>query len=54
MGDGEPVKKRVSSLKNFVAGGVAGACLLFAGHPLDTIKVTDSQKVYQFDPFINE
>ncbi|KAF3860929.1 hypothetical protein F7725_001184 [Dissostichus mawsoni] len=25
--------------RNFVAGGVAGACLLLAGHPLDTIKV---------------
>ncbi|XP_061758846.1 mitochondrial carnitine/acylcarnitine carrier protein isoform X2 [Nerophis ophidion] len=35
MGD-EP---RVSPLKNFVAGGVGGACLLLAGHPLDTIKV---------------
>lgn len=32
---------RVSPLKNFVAGGVAGACLLLAGHPLDTIKVTE-------------
>ncbi|AWP09997.1 putative tafazzin-like [Scophthalmus maximus] len=30
---------RVSPLKNFVAGGVGGACLLLAGHPLDTIKV---------------
>ncbi|KAM9855440.1 mitochondrial carnitine/acylcarnitine carrier protein-like isoform 2-T2 [Aulostomus maculatus] len=29
---------RVSPLKNFVAGGVGGACLLLAGHPLDTIK----------------
>ncbi|KAJ3586525.1 hypothetical protein NHX12_012922 [Muraenolepis orangiensis] len=36
MGDGS---QRVSPLKNFVAGGAAGACLLFAGHPLDTIKV---------------
>ncbi|XP_077371462.1 mitochondrial carnitine/acylcarnitine carrier protein-like isoform X1 [Festucalex cinctus] len=35
MGD-EP---KVSPLKNFVAGGVGGACLLLAGHPLDTIKV---------------
>ncbi|XP_054636371.1 mitochondrial carnitine/acylcarnitine carrier protein isoform X1 [Dunckerocampus dactyliophorus] len=35
MGD-EP---RVSPLKNFVAGGVGGACLLLAGHPLDTVKV---------------
>uniref|UniRef100_H3CMZ1 Uncharacterized protein n=1 Tax=Tetraodon nigroviridis TaxID=99883 RepID=H3CMZ1_TETNG len=32
---------RVSPLKNFVAGGVAGACLLLAGHPLDTIKVSE-------------
>ncbi|KAM3872555.1 mitochondrial carnitine/acylcarnitine carrier protein-like [Diretmus argenteus] len=39
MGDGELVNERVSPLKNFVAGGVAGACLLLAGHPLDTIKV---------------
>uniref|UniRef100_A0A3P9JZJ4 Si:dkey-150i13.2 n=1 Tax=Oryzias latipes TaxID=8090 RepID=A0A3P9JZJ4_ORYLA len=29
----------VSPLKNFVAGGVGGACLLLVGHPLDTIKV---------------
>uniref|UniRef100_A0A8C5BNR0 Mitochondrial carnitine/acylcarnitine carrier protein n=1 Tax=Gadus morhua TaxID=8049 RepID=A0A8C5BNR0_GADMO len=32
-------ENRVSPLKNFAAGGVAGACLLLAGHPLDTIKV---------------
>uniref|UniRef100_A0A3Q0RIF5 Si:dkey-150i13.2 n=1 Tax=Amphilophus citrinellus TaxID=61819 RepID=A0A3Q0RIF5_AMPCI len=32
-------KPKVSPLKNFVAGGVGGACLLLAGHPLDTIKV---------------
>ncbi|XP_068198347.1 mitochondrial carnitine/acylcarnitine carrier protein isoform X2 [Antennarius striatus] len=31
--------RRVSPLKNFVAGGVGGSCLLLAGHPLDTIKV---------------
>ncbi|KAF3697402.1 Mitochondrial carnitine/acylcarnitine carrier protein Carnitine/acylcarnitine translocase [Channa argus] len=31
--------ERVSPLKNFVAGGFGGACLLLAGHPLDTIKV---------------
>ncbi|KAI5086449.1 mitochondrial carnitine/acylcarnitine carrier protein isoform X1, partial [Silurus meridionalis] len=30
--------QRVSPVKNFVAGGVGGACLLLAGHPLDTIK----------------
>ncbi|KAB5545972.1 hypothetical protein PHYPO_G00066790 [Pangasianodon hypophthalmus] len=31
--------RRISPVKNFVAGGVGGACLLLAGHPLDTIKV---------------
>nr|XP_033781883.1 mitochondrial carnitine/acylcarnitine carrier protein [Geotrypetes seraphini] len=31
--------KRVSVTKNFFAGGVGGVCLVFAGHPLDTIKV---------------
>nr|XP_046252375.1 mitochondrial carnitine/acylcarnitine carrier protein isoform X1 [Scatophagus argus] len=31
--------RRVSPVKNFLAGGVGGACLLLAGHPLDTIKV---------------
>jgi solute carrier family 25 carnitine/acylcarnitine transporter 20/29 len=28
-----------SALKNFLAGGVGGVCLVAAGHPLDTIKV---------------
>ncbi|XP_062871595.1 mitochondrial carnitine/acylcarnitine carrier protein [Trichomycterus rosablanca] len=32
-------ERRISPVKNFVAGGVGGACLLLAGHPLDTIKV---------------
>nr|XP_029509249.1 mitochondrial carnitine/acylcarnitine carrier protein-like isoform X2 [Oncorhynchus nerka] len=32
-------EKHISLLKNFVAGGAGGACLLFVGHPLDTIKV---------------
>ncbi|XP_068605617.1 mitochondrial carnitine/acylcarnitine carrier protein [Brachionichthys hirsutus] len=31
--------RKISPLKNFVAGGFAGSCLLLAGHPLDTIKV---------------
>ncbi|XP_030625533.1 mitochondrial carnitine/acylcarnitine carrier protein [Chanos chanos] len=38
MGE-EELDRRISPVKNFVAGGVGGACLLFAGHPLDTIKV---------------
>ena len=31
--------QKVSPLKNFLAGGAGGVCLVFAGHPLDTIKV---------------
>ncbi|XP_048879092.1 mitochondrial carnitine/acylcarnitine carrier protein isoform X1 [Brienomyrus brachyistius] len=38
MGETEP-RRRTSPLKNLAAGGVGGACLLLAGHPLDTIKV---------------
>jgi len=32
--------KRVNPLKDFIAGGVGGACLVITGHPLDTIKVS--------------
>ncbi|XP_058620101.1 tafazzin isoform X3 [Onychostoma macrolepis] len=39
MMDAVESDRRVSPLKNFVAGGVGGVCLLVAGHPLDTIKV---------------
>lgn len=39
MGQERLAADRVSPLKNFVAGGFGGACLLLAGHPLDTIKV---------------
>ncbi|KAH3818703.1 mitochondrial carnitine/acylcarnitine carrier protein-like [Dreissena polymorpha] len=31
--------KKVSPVKDFLAGGFGGACLVFVGHPLDTIKV---------------
>ena len=31
--------RHVSPLKNFIAGGFGGVCLVFAGHPLDTVKV---------------
>ncbi|KAK3104011.1 hypothetical protein FSP39_023658 [Pinctada imbricata] len=31
--------KKVSPAKDFVAGGAGGVCLVFAGQPLDTIKV---------------
>ncbi|XP_026097316.1 mitochondrial carnitine/acylcarnitine carrier protein [Carassius auratus] len=39
MMDAVESDRRVSPLKNFLAGGVGGVCLLLAGHPLDTIKV---------------
>lgn len=29
----------LEQLKEMLAGGVGGACLVFVGHPLDTIKV---------------
>ncbi|XP_069142378.1 mitochondrial carnitine/acylcarnitine carrier protein-like [Argopecten irradians] len=31
--------KKPSPLKDFIAGGAGGVCCVFAGHPLDTIKV---------------
>ncbi|KAJ6668121.1 hypothetical protein lerEdw1_015498 [Lerista edwardsae] len=31
-------KPPISPLKNFFAGGFGGVCLVFVGHPLDTIK----------------
>jgi solute carrier family 25 carnitine/acylcarnitine transporter 20/29 len=31
--------KPVGAVKNFLAGGFGGVCLVSAGHPLDTIKV---------------
>lgn len=31
----------ISPVKNFFAGGFGGVCLVFVGHPLDTIKVRD-------------
>jgi len=41
----EPIMSKpqpISPMKNFFAGGFGGVCLVFAGHPLDTIKVTTS------------
>ena len=39
----EPPKRQASAqpgpLKDLVAGGVGGMCLVITGHPLDTIKV---------------
>lgn len=31
--------KPISPIKNFLAGGFGGVCLVFVGHPLDTVKV---------------
>ncbi|CAK9305048.1 unnamed protein product [Gordionus sp. m RMFG-2023] len=39
MSQTEIIHKKVNPLKDFVAGGVGGMCLVFTGHPLDTIKV---------------
>lgn len=33
----------ISPMKNFFAGGFGGICLVFAGHPLDTIKVNTAE-----------
>ncbi|CAG7833921.1 unnamed protein product [Allacma fusca] len=38
-GDKMSQPKPVSPIKNFLAGGFGGVCLVVAGHPLDTIKV---------------
>lgn len=32
-------RREPGALKNFVAGGVGGVCVVLVGHPLDTIKV---------------
>lgn len=34
-----PPKKAPSAIKDFLAGGFGGVCLVAVGHPLDTIKV---------------
>ncbi|KAL8212800.1 UNVERIFIED_CONTAM: hypothetical protein K2H54_058793 [Gekko kuhli] len=34
-----PSQAPISPVKNFFAGGFGGVCLVFVGHPLDTIKV---------------
>ncbi|UJR24589.1 hypothetical protein I4U23_005964 [Adineta vaga] len=38
-GSSDSENKNVDPLKNFLAGGVGGACLVVIGHPPDTIKV---------------
>lgn len=41
--------KSNSVVKNFIAGGFGGTCLVFAGHPLDTIKVRLQTQPYTLD-----
>ena len=41
MGKKDPVK-------DFLAGGVGGACCVMAGHPLDTIKVGKNSQFKYF------
>lgn len=36
----QQTQKKINPLKDFIAGGAGGACLVFVGHPLDTIKVS--------------
>jgi hypothetical protein len=39
--------KKVNPIKDFIAGGVGGACLVITGHPLDTFKVSlDKQDIF--------
>lgn len=40
--------KKVNPIKDFLAGGVGGACLVITGHPLDTIKVSLMKKRIQY------
>lgn len=35
-------EKQTSPIKYFLSGGFGGVCTVIAGHPLDTIKVTDN------------
>lgn len=44
-----PQAKQTSPFKNFIAGGFGGTCLVFAGHPLDTIKVRLQTQPYTPD-----
>lgn len=50
ISEAKPSQKQATSLpKNFVAGGFGGVCLVFAGHPFDTIKVRLQTQAYTPD-----
>ena len=38
--------KKSSALKDFIAGGVGGVCVVVSGYPLDTIKVKMALQLY--------
>lgn len=37
--DKQEGRNKIDPVKNFIAGGFGGICLVFIGHPPDTIKV---------------
>jgi len=39
MSNNDSKTKNVDPIKNFIAGGFGGVCLVLIGHPPDTIKV---------------
>lgn len=41
-------RKEPGALKNFLAGGVGGICVVLSCHPLDTIKV-ERQTTFQWE-----
>lgn len=43
---------KISPVKDFIAGGFGGMCLVVAGHPFDTIKVRYSISVVPPDTLI--
>ena len=37
--------RKVNPVKDFIAGGIGGVCLVVAGHPFDTVKVKTSIEI---------
>ena len=52
--DDQSKKNKVDPLKNLLAGGVGGACLVFIEHPSDTINVRLQTMSKPKQEFINE
>ena len=46
MGSQEEGRKGPGPIKNLIAGGVGGVCVVVVGHPLDTIKVSVAAKSF--------